>query len=130
MKITKAQLRNIIKEELEGMTEEEDISERMSKTDVIKQPAPPAYVITTFAGSGRGGTVPIYITSDKKAAEDVLGQLLGKSVPSFDKSQGDSYKMEVWNGHPSDDSQIRRENPEMFSGEPKPMKKKGIFSEE
>jgi len=130
MKITKAQLRKLIKEELEGISEEEDISERKSKTDVIKQPAPPAYVVTTFAGSGRGSTVPIYITSDKKAAEDVLDQLLGKSVSPFDKSQGDSYKMEVWNGHPSDDSQIRRENPGMFSGEPKPMKKKGLFSEE
>jgi len=131
MKLTKTQLKQIIKEELEEATEGEDVNRQvnMSKFQALSQPATPAYVVTKFAGRGLGGTVPVYITADKEAAERVYNKLMG-GVSSFAKSTGAPYAMEVWNGPPGEDSEIRRENPTMFREPHKPMKKKSIFSEE
>ena len=127
MKLTKSQLKQIIKEELEEATEGEDVNRQvnMSKFQALRQPATPAYVVTKFAGRGLGGTVPVYITADKEAAERVYNKLMG-GVSSFAKSTGAPYAMEVWNGPPGEDSEIRRENPTMFREPRKPVKKRKV----
>ena len=131
MKLTKSQLKRIIKEELEEATEGEDVNRQvnMSQFQALSQPATPAYVVTKFAGRGLGGTVPVYITADKEAAERVYNKLMG-GVSSFAKSTGAPYAMEVWNGPPGEDSEIRRENPTMFREPHKPVKKRKVQAQE
>ena len=127
MKLTKSQLKRIIKEELEEATEGDDVNRQvnMSKFQALSQPATPAYVVTKFAGRGLGGTVPVYITADKEAAERVYNKLMG-GVSSFAKKSGAIYTMEVWNGPPGEDSEIRRENPKMFREPHKAVKKRKV----
>lgn len=83
MKITKAQLRRIIKEELD-------------EHDPLLTRAAPAYVIMHHRG--RFGSTPVYITSDPEAAERVRDALLRKSVGGAQRGAA-SYELQVWNGH-------------------------------
>ena len=87
MKITKSQLKQIIKEELE---------EAQSSEDLLMRQAAPAYVIMQHRG--RFGSVPVYITADETAAREVRDALLQK-VPGGAQRGAEHYELQVWSGH-------------------------------
>jgi len=90
MKISKRQLRRIIKEELS------ELNEGQSSADLLMQPAAPAYVIMNHRG--RFGSVPVYITADEVAAREIRDALLQKVPGGAQRGAGD-YELQVWNGH-------------------------------
>jgi hypothetical protein len=90
MKITKLQLKQIIKEELLELNEDQ------SSEDLLMQRAAPAYVIMNHRG--RFGPEPVYITADEAAALAVRDALLQK-VPGGAQRGATHYELQVWNGH-------------------------------
>ena len=100
MKITKTQLKRLIKEELGDIDIPEWTPPKiMSKEEILNQSAAPAYVVTEWRGHGRGGSTPIYITSDEDAAIAVRDGLNSRS-PGGRRRHGpnDLFNLEVWNG--------------------------------
>jgi len=96
MKITKTQLKRLIKEELGAIDSPEWTPPKiMSKEEILNQSAAPAYVVTEWRGHGRGGSTPIYITSDEDAAIAVRDALNSKSPGG---RQADLFNLEVWSG--------------------------------
>ena len=90
MKITKSQLKQLIKEELSELNEDQ------SSEDLLMREAEPAYVIMNHRG--RHGSEPVYITADEVAAREIRDALLQK-VPGGAQLGAEHYELQVWNGH-------------------------------